>query len=146
MAEPRIADAIARAEAAEKRAAEVETAAIQGAIAAAEGKPLCHVADSRYVARSAKGDAWERGWQYAAEQWTGIGDVGQGISDGCHKDLEAENAALREAAKAMLDLESRRMYECDMSDDAKVQPCPCPGCRQLRAALAGPIPQPQEPQ
>jgi hypothetical protein len=45
-------------------------------------------------------------------------------------------AALVAAAKAMLDLEARRMYEQSMDHDARVRPCPCPGCQGLRDALA----------
>ena len=43
---------------------------------------------------------------------------------------------VKNAMKAMLDLEARRMYERDTDDDARVQPCPCPGCDGLRQALA----------
>jgi hypothetical protein len=43
--------------------------------------------------------------------------------------------ALVAACKAMIDLEARRMYERDPNPDARVRPCSCQGCNQLRTAL-----------
>jgi hypothetical protein len=46
-------------------------------------------------------------------------------------------AKLKAAAKAMLALEARRMYERDLDGDLSgPAPCPCPGCEGLRQALA----------
>ncbi len=52
--------------------------------------------------------------------------------------LKERVAKLETAAKAMLKLEAQRMYERDMDDDAKVRPCPCHGCVELRAAVGAP--------
>lgn len=47
---------------------------------------------------------------------------------------EEKITLLRAAAQAMLDLEARRMYEHDVYAD-RPEPCPCSGCKGLRAAL-----------
>lgn len=49
-------------------------------------------------------------------------------------DAEARVAQLEAAARFMLDLEARRMYERDVEADAAC-PCPCPGCDKLRNAV-----------
>lgn len=58
-------------------------AALEGAVAAAEGLPLSMVSQSRYASRSACGDAWEMGWQAVAERLVGPSLASQGISKEC---------------------------------------------------------------
>lgn len=71
----------------------VERAAIEGAIAAAQGKPISAASESGYKARSACGDAWERGWQYTAQHW---GSLDCFESDGI-PELAAKDDLLRKA-------------------------------------------------
>lgn len=53
--------------------------------------------------------------------------------------LQAAVARLSGAARVMLELEARRMYERDPEAD-ETTTCPCTGCTGLRAALAAPEP------
>lgn len=69
----------------------------------------------------------------------------QGQRENCHEGLcdarlrwKARLTKLMDAAQYMLDLEARRMYEHDLLGDLPGPiPCPCPGCKALREAIAG---------